>query len=126
VGHELIEFWREHDSTGLRAAPKLNTPLLRCAVVPETHVTFSVASVATQQIGKTGSRQVPRFVFSLKRIFGSGAVMMPTPAGAVLAQVSIMRSRAIWRLRRTSGFAAARRSRRFRACRCLRRCADER
>jgi hypothetical protein len=119
VGHELIEFWREHDSTGLRASPKLNTPLLRCAVVPETHVRFSVASVATQQVGKTGSRQVPRFVFSLARIFDSGAVMMPTSAGAVLPHVSIMRRRAIRRLLRTSGFAADLRGRRFGSDRSL-------
>src|SRR5260370_13561264 len=59
--HELIELWREHDSTGLRAKPKLNTPLLRCAS-PENTRAVSVASETIQQNGEMGSRQAPHFI----------------------------------------------------------------
>src|SRR5947207_11000524 len=35
---ELVELRREHDSTGLRAAPKLNAPLLRCESFEKTRI----------------------------------------------------------------------------------------
>jgi len=59
--HELIRLRREHDSTGLRAKPKLNTPLLRCAS-PENTRAVSVASETIQQNGKMGSLMAPHFI----------------------------------------------------------------
>jgi len=51
VRRELVELRRGHDSTGLRAEPKLNTPLSRCAS-PENRCAVRVASETTQQIEK--------------------------------------------------------------------------
>jgi hypothetical protein len=43
----------EHDSTGLRAERKLNTPLSRCASLRK-HAAFCAASETIQQIAKEG------------------------------------------------------------------------
>ena len=50
---ELSELRREHDSTGLRAAPKLIAPLLRCVSLVK-HTCISRASETTQQINTRG------------------------------------------------------------------------
>ena len=52
---------RGHDSTGLRADRKLNTPLLRCAS-PENTRAVSVASETTQQT-KNGEPDGSPFLF---------------------------------------------------------------
>jgi hypothetical protein len=56
-----MELRRDYDSTGLRAALQLNTPLLRCASL-EKHTCFWRASETTQQIGKKGgAARLPPF-----------------------------------------------------------------
>jgi hypothetical protein len=60
---ELIELWREHDSTGLRAEPKLIHTALAVRVAPKTRAS-SFASEATQQNGEKGSPALPFFYFS--------------------------------------------------------------
>ena len=62
---ELSSYGGEHDSTGLRAKQKLNTPLLRCASPRNT--LCSAALPRRHSKIETGSRQAPRFHF----IFGS-------------------------------------------------------
>jgi hypothetical protein len=59
---ELIELRREYDSTGLRAAPKLIAPLLRCVSLVK-HTCISRASETIQQINTRGSRQAPPRAF---------------------------------------------------------------
>lgn len=49
MGRELVELWREHDSTGLRAEAKLIHTALAVRVAPKTHAKFSVAYETTQQ-----------------------------------------------------------------------------
>ena len=49
MGSELLELWREHDSTGLRAEAKLIHTALAVRVAPKTYAKFSVASETTQQ-----------------------------------------------------------------------------
>jgi hypothetical protein len=56
VGSELLELWREHDSTGLRAKPKLIHTALAVRVAPKTHAKFSAAYETTQQIIKGSLR----------------------------------------------------------------------
>ena len=50
-----MSFGGEHDSTGLRAQHKLNTPLSRCAS-PRNNAQLCAASETTPANGKTGSR----------------------------------------------------------------------
>ncbi len=56
MGRELIELWREHDSTGLRAEAKLIHTALAVRVAPKTYANFSVASETTQQTIKGSLR----------------------------------------------------------------------
>ena len=49
MGRELVELWREHDSTGLRAEAKLIHTALAVRVAPKTYAKFSVAYETTQQ-----------------------------------------------------------------------------
>ena len=58
---ELTSFGGEHDSTGLRAKHKLNTPLLRCGS-PRNTLRFAALPRRHSKI-ETGSRQAPRFRF---------------------------------------------------------------
>jgi hypothetical protein len=53
-----------HDSTGLRAESKLNTPLSRCAS-PENTRAVNVASEATQQIRKWRAVRGSPFFYEL-------------------------------------------------------------
>jgi hypothetical protein len=81
--HELIRLRREHDSTGLRAKPKLNTPLLRCAS-PENTRAVSVASEMIQQNGKMRSHQAPHFILRVVAL-RRRAVAVMVVTGAMLA-----------------------------------------
>ena len=60
---ELVELRRGHDSTGLRAERKLNTPLLRCASLAK-HTGSSRASETTQ-LEKWGAAWLPIFVWCI-------------------------------------------------------------
>jgi hypothetical protein len=70
-------FRRDYDSTGLRAAPQLITPLLRCASLVK-HTCILRASEATQQISKKGSRQAPLLLFG--EAFKAAEALVTVPA----------------------------------------------
>jgi hypothetical protein len=86
---ELTRLWREHDSTGLRAEPKLITPLLRCAS-PENMRAVSVASETTQQNEKWGAARLPIFTLRVT-VFRGHAGAAVVVAGAMLANMAIVR-----------------------------------
>jgi hypothetical protein len=71
-------FGGEHDSTGLRAKHKLNTPLSRCASPRNTRSTCG-ASETTPANSETGSRQAPRF--QLIAIKSESAANFPAKCG---------------------------------------------
>lgn len=52
MGPELNEFWREHDSTGLRAEAKLKHTAFAVRVAPKTYASFRVASETIKQAEK--------------------------------------------------------------------------
>src|SRR6202022_3956034 len=87
---ELIRLRREHDSTGLRAKPKLITPLLRCAS-PENTRAVSVASETTQQKKEMGSRQAPHFILRVMAPRRRAVAVMMV-AGAMPVDMAVVRS----------------------------------
>ena len=88
---ELIELWREHDSTGLRAEAKLIHTALAVRVAPKTYANFSVASETTQQTIKGKPPGFP-FLMAMALRRRSRAVMMV--CRAMLAHVAVVRGRA--------------------------------
>ena len=109
---ELKELRRDHDSTGLRAAPKLITPLLRCASLAK-HTCLQRASETTQSRKQKREPPGSPFVFQingfesrLRRILAMMAVMSGAAVSMVVAimrrsrigGLSLRRSRTIlWR-----------------------------
>ena len=97
--------WREHDSTGLRAETKLNTPLLRCES-PENRAQFLRCfrdDTADLQMGSACSpfafadeiflpAKFPRLAFYGRPVLEECAVPLMMTPGAVLAHVPIVRS----------------------------------
>jgi hypothetical protein len=88
VGRELVELWREHDSTGLRAEAKLIHTALAVRVAPKTRANFSVASETTQQTIKGKPLGFP-FLMAMTLRRRSRAVMMV--CCAMLARVAVVR-----------------------------------
>ena len=84
-GGELMQLWRENDSTGLRAEPKLKHTALAVRVTRKQRRTSAWLLRRHSKIGETGSRPASRFVFSgerFSRLCGAGDGGWPRDAYA--------------------------------------------
>jgi hypothetical protein len=87
VWPELLELWREHDSTGLRAKPKLIHTALAVRVAPKTYAKFSVASETTQQLIREAFGLPFLTCVGLRR----GSMPMMVGGGPMLARMAVVR-----------------------------------
>jgi hypothetical protein len=86
VGPELLELWREHDSTGLRAKPKLKHTALAVRVARKH--TRSSASLPRRHSHTQGKPSGFPFLMRIALRRGSTPVMVG--GRAVLAHVTVV------------------------------------